>query len=146
MRSTNISRWLKTRHCEIFVPKFGRRTQKLPKVWKQIISIFGERTTILNFKMEKRPSNFYGANVDTLGVFQTESVLAKDSAECMGLSSGSSRREAGSCADAHWHGFRLDHQAWKPNYDKWIEIESASDFERGTKNPLGQVQRLVQQH
>jgi len=59
------------------VPKFCRRTPRLPKFWnlKQIISIFDERTTILNFKEEKRPSNFYGANVDTLGIFQTESVI-----------------------------------------------------------------------
>ena len=63
-----------------------------------------------------------------------------DSAECMGLSSSSSRREAGSRADAHWNRLRLDHQAWKPSYDKW---NWNSDFERGTKNPLGQVRQLV---
>jgi len=66
----------------------------------------------------------------------------------MGLSSSSSlsRRVTGSHADVHWNRLRFDYQAWKPSYDKWIEIESASDFERGTKNPLGQVRRLVQQH
>jgi len=78
MHSANVSRWLKTWQCDISVSKFGRRTPKLPNLWKHIISIFGERSTILNFKVEKRSSNFYRANGDTRGDFQTESVLKCD--------------------------------------------------------------------
>ena len=38
-------------------------------------SIFGERTIISNPKVKNSVSNVYGANLTTLGVFQTESVL-----------------------------------------------------------------------
>jgi len=80
MCSTKISRWLETLQCDISVRKFGRRTPSHHRFWQQILSIFGERTTISNSKVEKRPRNFYGANVATLGVFQTESVLSRGSA------------------------------------------------------------------
>jgi len=44
-----------------------------------MMSIFGENTTISNSKVEKRPRNFYRANGDTLGDFQTESVIIRGS-------------------------------------------------------------------
>jgi len=42
----------------------------------QIMSILDGKSMTSNFKVEKRPRNFYGANVATLGVFQTESALS----------------------------------------------------------------------
>jgi len=75
MRITKSSRWLKTRHCEISVPKLARRTPNRPQIWKQMIFIFGENNMISNSKVKKRSRNFYGANGNALGIFQTESVL-----------------------------------------------------------------------
>ena len=40
---------------------------------------FGERTMILNSKVKRRPSNFSGANVAGLVVFEVESILPSES-------------------------------------------------------------------
>ena len=55
--------------------KFRQTCPKLPRILKANLVCFGGKRMIWNPKMEKRPRNFYGANVATLGIFQTESIL-----------------------------------------------------------------------
>jgi len=69
MRSTKISRWLKTRQCDISVPKFGRRTPELPNILKANNIYFWWRNHNIKFQSVKETQQFLRSKCRYAGRF-----------------------------------------------------------------------------